>query len=169
MTQRNGPAWGPPLASRSACDTDHANAWGGRRVLETEIVELLSDGVARTASEVAERGRGGIGARRAEVKACLLDNAGRFEAVNGREEGRSGKAVLYRLRDGATRGAVSAETRSTSSGPRRRAAGRRTSKGTSGQIEYPLAEERVSAVELRVPTNVPITLLIGGDERWRRE
>lgn len=76
---------------------------GDARLLEDEIVELLEDEVWRTAAEIAEKAKGGIGSRRKDVEECLGNNGYLFAAINGREiigkdgKPRSGKATLWQL------------------------------------------------------------------------
>jgi len=82
---------------------------GDARLLEDELVAVLTEwgekrpvGTGpespwRTIAELAEKGKGGIGCRRADVQACLEGNAHLFTAVKGPEVGRSAKAVGWQL------------------------------------------------------------------------
>ena len=134
------------------------------RSLEYEIIELLEDGVWRTAAEIAEKSRGGIRARRGDVEACLLRNRGHiFASTNGRELGRSPKATLYQLAQSEATGAVlppEAAGASPSLHNGREEHGTRS--GEYGRIEHRLPDQCLTTVELRMPS---IKLLIGNDDR----
>lgn len=92
-----------PPAGDTRVTTDERETGRQTRALDKEIVELLDDGVWRTAAEIAERGKGGIGCRRKDVEKCLQGNAHMFVAVNGRKVERSGKAMCYQLKKVAER------------------------------------------------------------------
>jgi excisionase family DNA binding protein len=77
------------------------------RRLDAEIAELLSDGRARTAAELSEKAKGGIGCRRADVVACLEGNPHLFLSSAGPDVGRSPKAVCWQLRENENRDSAS--------------------------------------------------------------
>jgi hypothetical protein len=138
------------------------------RFLEREIAELLADGVWRTAAEIAEKGKGGIRARRGDVEACLLSSR-LFSSANGREiigrdgKPRSPKATLYQLAESKATGAVlPPETAGTSPTSHNDRDGHGATRPDLGLVEHPPSSARLRTIELRVPT---ITLLIGSDER----
>lgn len=76
---------------------------GDPRLLESDIADLLDDGVWRTYPEIAEKGKGGIGGRGPDIKACLFSNPHLFTSRPGKEvlgvdgKPRSSKAVLWQL------------------------------------------------------------------------
>jgi hypothetical protein len=79
---------------------------GDPRLLEEEIAELLGDGKPRTRDEISTKSKGGIGARKEAVEACLTGNAHLFRSVPGNEVGRSARATVWLLAPGvgASRG-----------------------------------------------------------------
>ena len=133
------------------------------RFLKDEIVDLLTDGKMRTLPEIAEKAKGGIGARRGDVEACLLSNGHLFTSANGREVGRSPKATLWQLAESKATGAVlPPETAGTSRTSHTGRDGYGATRPGLGLVEHPQSSARLRTIELRVPT---ITLLIGSDER----
>lgn len=86
---------------RATASFEYLGDEGDPRVLEPSIVELLRDGVWRTAPEISRKDSG-VGARRDAVKQCLESNAHLFRSVSGDVVGRSAKAVCWQLVDAAT-------------------------------------------------------------------
>jgi hypothetical protein len=87
---------------------------GDPRLLEEEIAELLGDGKPRTRDEISTKSKGGIGARKEAVEACLTGNAHLFRSVPGNEVGRSARATVWLLARGS--GRVGASTSRGGSG-----------------------------------------------------
>lgn len=149
-------------ASMATDDTGSVRESPSPRFFEREIVDLLADGKWRTLPEIAEKAKGGIGARRGDVEACLLSSR-LFTSTNGREVGRSPKATLYRLMECEATGAVlPPEIAGTSPTSHNGREGSGATRLTSGLIEHQPSSARVRTVELRLPT---IKLLIGSDDR----
>jgi hypothetical protein len=133
------------------------------RFLERELKELLADGRPRTVAELAEKEKGGIGARRSDVEACLLANDHLFTSMNGREVGRSPRARVYRLAASEPTGAaLPPETVDTTATSHNSRDGHGTTRPGLGLVEHQPSSTRMRTVELRLPT---IKLLIGSDDR----
>lgn len=64
-------------------------------LVERRIVELLADGKPRTAAEIADGKKGGIGVRRSLVATALEGNDHLFRSVNGKEVGRNARATCW--------------------------------------------------------------------------